>query len=334
MRLYKRGTNESLLVTLRPFRPEDAPHLIACIRDAYGESYIKSFLYTEEGVSQCVDSGHISFAVAEAEDGQIAGITACERSEHFPGMAEIACQVIRRAYNGYGLALPLALQAMELAEAMPLTGQYSKALGCHLISQKTLKGMGFTGCGFLLNVFDKGKFLHRFPNGSYTKIPQSVAIKRQNKADAGPVWLPEELIPLAAGVYEGQNLSWSPRTQISPLTGPDLWEEENDPLHATLALWGRTCGEGFPEHLAAHVEAVAARSGQTVNLYLNLSCPGSGAAYQAARRQGFFFTGFLPCCGDGEYMILHHPLQVPVLLDGIPVIPEYAPFIAQIRRNL
>ena len=67
---------------------------------------------------------------------------------------------------------------------------------------------------------------------------------------------------------------------------------------------------------------------------MNLSRPGSGAAYEAARRQGFFFTGFLPCCGDGEYMILHHPLQVPVLLDDIPFIPEYEPFMAQIRRSL
>ena len=50
MRLYKKDTNESMLVTLRPFRPEDAPQLIACIRDAYGESYIKPFLYTEEGI--------------------------------------------------------------------------------------------------------------------------------------------------------------------------------------------------------------------------------------------------------------------------------------------
>ena len=57
-------------------------------------------------------------------------------------------------------------------------------------------------------------------------------------------------------------------------------------------------------------------------------------AAEAARRQGFFFTGFLPCCGDGEYMILHHPLQVPVLLDDIPFIPEYEPFMAQIRRSL
>lgn len=67
-------------------------------------------------------------------------------------MAEIACQVILRVYHGYGLALPLALHSMRRADAQPLTGQFARALGCHKISQKTLKGMGFTACGFLLNV--------------------------------------------------------------------------------------------------------------------------------------------------------------------------------------
>lgn len=334
MRLYRKNSNESISVTLRSFQAEDAPQVITCIRDAYGESYVKPFLYTEEGILQRVQSGEMSFSVAETESGLIAGITAWERTEHFSGMAEIACQVIRRSCSGYGLALPLALHAMRRAETLPLTAQYSRALGCHLISQKTLKGMGFTGCGFLLNVFDKEKFRHHFQNGDYAKIPQSVAVKRQNKTDAGRIWFPEELVPLATDVYEEQGISWSLRNQASQLTGPDVWEGENDQRHATLTLWARTCGEGFPEHLAAKVGIVADRPGQTVNLYLNMSCPGSGEAYEAARQQGFFATGLLPCCADGEYMILHHPLQVPVRLDGIPFIPEYEPFMAQIRRNL
>lgn len=107
-------------------------------------------------------------------------------------MAEIACQVILRVYHGYGLALPLALHSMRRADAQPLMGQFARALGCHKISQKTLKGMGFTACGFLLNVFDKSLFRYHFQNGSYAKVPQSIAVKRQGN-DAAALWLPEEL---------------------------------------------------------------------------------------------------------------------------------------------
>ena len=333
MLLHNKTTGESLEVTLRPFRAEDASQVITCIRDAYGDSYVKPFLYTEEGVLHHDKTGEMRFSIAAAGDTVI-GITGCELSNSFPGMAEVACQIVRREYNGYGLALPLDLYAMKPAETLPLTGQFARALGCHRISQKTLDGMGFTACGFLLNVFDKEVFLHRFDNGNYAKIPQSVAVKRQGKTDAGSVWLPEELVPLADTMYQKLGLFWKHQAEGSMLSGVSRMERDEALNHATLTLWARTCGEDFAARLASELSAVAGRPGQTVNLYLNLSSPGSGVAYQEARRQGFLFTGFLPCGADGEYIILHHPLQVPVLLDGIPHIPEYAPFMAQIRRQL
>lgn len=285
MLLHNPSTDETAEFTLRGFCPADAPQIIACIRDAYGDTYVKPFLYTEEGVRSCDERGIMRFSVAETAQGVLAGITAYELDEHFPGMAEIACQVILRVYHGYGLALPLALHSMRRADAQPLTGQFARALGCHKISQKTLKGMGFTACGFLLNVFDKSLFRYHFQNGSYAKVPQSIAVKRQGN-DAAALWLPEELRDLGGNTLRALGCMWT----LTP--------------------------------------------GQTVNLYLNLSRPGSAAAYEAARRHGFFFTGFLPCAADGVYMILHHALNVPVELDGIPYIPEYAPFVEQIRRQL
>ena len=41
---------QTLEVELRPYRPGDAPQIIACIRDAYGDTYVKPCLYTEEGI--------------------------------------------------------------------------------------------------------------------------------------------------------------------------------------------------------------------------------------------------------------------------------------------
>ena len=335
MLLQNHTTGQTREFSIRPFLPTDAPGIIACIRDAYGDTYVKPFLYTEQGVLEHEESGKMLFSVAETDGGTLAGITACELSEHFPGMAEIACQVIMRSCNGYGLALPLALHAMRRAEELALTGQFARALGCHLISQKTLKGMGFTACGFLLNVFDKALFRYHFQNGSYAKIPQSVAVRRQGTGgSAERVWLPEELRPLAEETYRLLGCERELHGAAGTLGGQDVWDREEDARHATLSLWGRTCGEGFSDRLSACLAEVEERPGQTVNLSLNLCRPGSGAAYAAAREQGFFFTGFLPCARDGDYMILHHPLRTPVLLDGIPHISEYAPFMEQIRRQL
>lgn len=335
MQLKHRKTGESREYTLRAAREEDAAQIITCIRDAYGDTYVKPFLYTEEGVRHCETTGEMRFSVAEDASGGIAGVTAYEMDDNFPGMAEIACQVILQAHNGYGLALPLALHAMGRAEALPLSGQFARALGCHLISQKTLKAMGFTASGFLLNVFDKELFRHRYQNGSYAKIPQSVAVKRQGGRDTGPVWLPEELVPLARTVFQEAKIPLALRSgETRAPSAPGQWGRSEDPRHASLTLWARTIGDDFGTRLSEEAAALADRPGQTVNLYINLSAPGASAAYETARKQGFLFTGLLPCASDGTYMILHNPLRVPVLLDGIPHIPEYAPFMEQIRRQL
>lgn len=334
MLLAQKGSGKTIDFALRAARREDASQIISCIRDAYGDTYVKPFLYSAQGIIQYQESGKMCFSVAETPDGDIAGITACEYSEHFPGLGEIACQVVCREYNGFGLALPLACHSMHQAEQRPLSGQFARALGCHLISQKTLDGMGFTACGFLLNVFDKTLFLHRYQNGDYAKIPQSVAVKRQGKTHAGTIWLPPELGESARHIYESLGLPYTLR-ESDPLPSlPGLWDEDYNQEHGTLTVWSRQCGTDFAPYLNQHLSLLASRSGQSVNLYLNLSLPGCAAAYQAARQMGFFFTGFLPCSGDGEYMILHHPLSLPVRLDNIPHIPQYAPILAQIRRQL
>lgn len=333
MLFYHRSGGSPLEITIRSAREQDAPQIVDCIRDAYGGTYVKPSLYSGEEIVLLDRRGALRFSVAEA-GGRLAGVTACGLPDHFPGMAEIACQAVRREYGGYGLALPLALHAGKRAAALPLTARFARALGCHDVSQRTLRCMGFTACGLLLNVFDRERLACRLQSGGGPKIPQMVAVRRQEKSDAGGLWLPEELIPLAGNMYRELGVSWRLRAGSGPLSGPGTWDREEDARHAALTLWARSCGASFAERLAAELRRAAALPGQTVNLYLNLSCPDSGAAYEAARGLGFFFTGFLPCAGDGEYMILHHPLRVSTAPERIPHIAEYAPFLARIRRSI
>lgn len=320
---------------IREFIPEDADGVIECIRDAYGESYVKPFLYNRDELLRLDSERVMCFSVAVADNGDIAGITAFERDEHFSEMGEIACQVIRRDYSGQGLAIELAMHAMQRAEREDFTAQYARALGCHLISQKTLKRMGFTACGFMLNVFDKRLFLHRFQNGDYAKIPQSVAVKKQKKASVGRLWLPHELLKTGRSVYSELGVDADICIEaIPPLTGDSLLESYGDTLHNTLSVWVRGCGADIEGRLDELLAQVGERSGQSIQLYINIGKDGGAKAYSCARARGFFFTGFLPCCADGDYMIMHHPLKLPVKLNEIPHIPEYDPFIEEIRRQL
>ncbi len=333
MKLTNHITGETLEMTFRPLCPADIPEAINCIREAYGDTYVKPYLYTEEGFLAHSFHGNLSFSVAQAPDGALGGIIAHETSPLFPGQAEIACQVIHRSASGYGLALPLALYQLRQAEKEMFSSYFARALGCHVISQKTLAGMGFTHCGFLPSVFDKTQFHTLYQTGRNLKISQTVAARRGTKSDAGPLSLPDRLVPLARLVYDGMGMSWRLRGTVLLPPGEGRWEQTEDLRHKVLTLWARQLGDGFAQALSARIAPVRDRPLQAVNLFLNLSSPGAAQAVQMAQAQGFLATGFLPGGQDGEYLILHHPLNTPFDVDQIPYLSDYKPFAAEIRRQ-
>ncbi|MEG1746804.1 MAG: hypothetical protein RR226_00095 [Oscillospiraceae bacterium] len=333
MQLTHYATKDRIEVQFRPLQKADIPAVISCIRDAYGDTYVKSYLYNEETLWAHHTTGALSFSVVETSDGCLAGIIANEVSPMFPGQCEIACQIILRRFTGYNLALPLARYTMVQAEQKDFQSQFARALGCHIISQKTLTDMGFTHCGFLLSVFDRTKLTLRYDTEGNPKIPQTVAVKRQNAQGGRSLFLPESCRPLAEKLYGELGL---PQTFTPPrgeIPAESLWCWEHDPQHSTLLLRARQPGATFAAELAQALEAMRGRPLQTVNLLLNLCSPGSAHAYTAARELGFFFTGFFPCGEDGEYLILHHPLDVPVDMAHIPYLPVYEPYVNEIRRQ-
>lgn len=333
MQLTHSTTGNRIEIHFRPLRQADVPAVINCIRDAYGDTYVKPYLYSEETLWAHHTKGELSFSVAETRDGCLAGIIANEVSPLFPGQCEIACQIIFRRFNGYSLALPLARYTMERAQQENFQSQFARALGCHIISQKTLTDMDFTHCGFLLSVFDRTKLTIRYNTEGNLKIPQTVAVKCQNACGGRSLFLPESCRPLAEALYAALGLPQSFTPPEGAVPPESLWGWEHDSRHCTLLLRARQPGAAFAAELTRVLDTVGSRPLQTVNLLLNLCSPGSARAYAAARELGFFFTGFLPCGEDGEYLILHHPLDVPVDMGYIPYLSAYEPYVNEIRRQ-
>ncbi len=333
MLLTNHKTGASANFHIRPIRLDDIPDAIACVRDAYQDTYVKPYLYTGEGFLKHIENGGLCFSVAEAEDGRLAGIIAHEVSGFFPGLAEIACEIILHEFSGYGLAAPLALYQLSRIEPGPYKGYFARALGCHKISQKTLSIMGFTHCGFLLSVFDRDKLLTHYHKNENPKISQAVSVKRGTKRDAGILYIPGRLAPLAETLYRSLGRTYKLSDDVPSAPAESIIALEDDTTHNTLLIRAAQVGAGFGMELAALVNSVAGRPLQTVNLLLNMNDPGSVKAYRAAGEQGFLFTGFLPGMSDGEYIILHDPLDVPFDVDKIPYIPEFEPYAAEIRRQ-
>lgn len=97
---------DCLTVVLRKYRPGDEEDLIACIRDEYGESYFKRELYDGEYIKKKAEEGSRIFLVAKTLSGETAGMMLLKQFYPQENMCELASQILKKKYRGYGLSMP------------------------------------------------------------------------------------------------------------------------------------------------------------------------------------------------------------------------------------
>ena len=70
---------------------------------------------------------------------------------------------------------------------------------------------------------------------------------------------------------------------------------------------------------------------ETVSLALALSDPAAAWGCEALERLGFHFSGLQPFCRGEQYLLLHHPLSVPIPFDRMLIDPAYRPMFQAVR---
>jgi hypothetical protein len=102
-----------LKLRLRRYHEGDEAGMIACVRDEYGDTYFKRGFYDPEYLKKEAEE-HITFLVAETEEDGIAGMLILKSFAPEESMCEIASQIFRKKYRGYGLAMPFFEYGMEI----------------------------------------------------------------------------------------------------------------------------------------------------------------------------------------------------------------------------
>lgn len=345
MIMTNQKTGQTLSLHFRPFQEKDCQQIISCFQDAYGDSYIKPFVYTSEGIIAHQKSGELQFYVAETEDGEIISMIASELSSDFSGFVETASQVTRHEYAGFRLAAPMvAYELQQSLKMRPTHSHMAHPLCTYSISQKTVKTVGYTACGFLLHQFHKDKFHQNSAIQDFEKLSLTVAVKpAECYKSEGSLWIPEELQDLGEMVYNNLGVAFSlskEEKDSGGSFGKNLRKQGNytesvDETHKTLTLQVKQGGEDFSSWLSQQIQKMSKTHPlATVNLYINVKDASCVSLYKEAKQQGFFFQGFLPCGFQEDYLILHHPLSLVFSIDEIPMIEEYKPFAQEIRRQL
>ncbi|MCM1185759.1 MAG: hypothetical protein NC251_04705 [Lachnoclostridium sp.] len=332
----KNNEGRILTVTLRQYLMGDEEGMIACIRDEYGETYFKRGFYCPEYIQKESKSGHITFLVAETKSGEIAGILILKEFYPEETMCEVASEIFRKKYRGYGLAMPFFEYGMEILLSRSYSAAFCLPVLFHDVTQRLLGRLGLHACGFVLNVFDMDKITHSYHNGKNTKHSQGVQIRMTGKQNAGIVYAPQEHRAYCYRIYDrlgaGCQLATGRRTKGENLPLASDIGYCNDSVQSSLEIYVYGIGADLPTAICELHKKYPLSGRQTANIFLNCSDAYAPWAYEELTKLGYFFTGLKPLCSEKEYMILHHPGEVRIYFEDYAVDEEFAPLLAYVRR--
>lgn len=334
--------------------------MIACIRDEYGDTYFRSGYYQTENLRREAESGHIVFLVAEAlsddepqsaadiQFGEIAGMLTMKRSAPPENTCELASEIFRKKYRGYGLAMPFLEYAMDLVRA----GGYASVFGLsalfHDTTQRLLSRLGFQPCGFVFGILDMGCISYSYPKDRNQKHPGGIQVMALEKRDVGTLHVPWELAEPCRQTYDrlgvayriaasqegsgGTEIATLPCRELLPKKSSLTWVEDEG--QSSLEIRIHRAGSDLSTHMETLCRRYPLKGRQTANVYLNICDSNAIWAYRELKDKGFFFAGFHPLCGEREYLVLHHPGEVKVYPQDYMAAEEIKAMLKMIFENL
>lgn len=332
----KNQSGQELPILLRRCREGDEEKMIACIREEYKDTYFKRKFYDPEYLREEAKNGHIMFLTAQAlSEDEMAGMMILKRFFPEEKMCEIASQIFRKKYRGYGLAGAFFDYGLDILKTGNYSAAYCLPVLFHDVTQRLLYRRGLRATGFVLNVFDVVHMIHSYRTGRNEKHSQGIQIMALGKKNAGTVYIPEEHREICGEIYKSLgvdfHISCERRERIPKKSIVRCGYDEEQ---KSLEIRADAAGEDFGVKMR-EIHARYPLSGRrTSNVFLN--CNNSSALYacEVLQNMGYFFTGLKPLCSEREYMVLHHSGQVKIYFEDYAVSGEFRKMLDYVQGCL
>lgn len=342
----KRGDRRAFKLRLCRFGEEG--ELCACIREEYKETYFKREFYLPEQIRKEMESGKITFLVAEAliegeeregskTTGEIAGMMILKRFDPEENMCEVASQIFKKGYRGYGLAMPFFEYGVEILEARHFSAACCLPVMFHDITQRLLYRLDFRATGLILNVFHMGRIVHSYERDRNKKHSQGIQIKMQEKKDAGVLYLPAEHQKFCGEIYDtlGAAYQMAEDAVRGKENMPDTCHVSytQNEVQCSMTICLHRIGADLMQRVGEFHRRYPLTGMQTANIFLNINDANAVWAYRKLVRQGYFFTGLKPLCARQEYMVLHHAGEVEICFEDYTASAEFRKLINYIEER-
>lgn len=331
--MLQNGQGKKMEFQLRPYRMGDEAGMIACIREEYGETYFKQNLYHPQYIKAEAAQGVITFLVAETKVGEIAGMMMLKQFYPKETMCEMATQIFRKKYRGFGLASPFFEYGMEILLSRTYSAVFCLPVLFHDVTQRLLYRQGLRAAGLILNVFDVEGITHSYNNGRNKKHSQGIQIRAVKKWNTGKLYLPLEHWDFCTKVYKNLGVDYHfVETEVRSLAQQSHISFKNEERQHSLEIYIHSVGADLEEKITEIYAQYPLRGKQIANIFLNCNNKGAVWAYQVLRKMGHFFTGLKPLCSEREYMVMHHPGEVEIYFEDYQLSEEFAQLASYIQK--
>jgi hypothetical protein len=291
-------------ITVSLFRREDAPGVVRCYREIYGDGFPMRYVYDQEEIVKRYDGLNHRTAVARTREGEVVGTAALFRSAPNPGLYEAGQLMIRKEHRKRNVS-PLLNYAVleEFPRQIPVKAIFMEALCNYDASQGLAESRGFKPTGLEM------EWMPARLQGIELKRNISLLLEFRIYEDTPhAIHVHPEYAGFVMERVEALKAARSPATDILPGTGETLATREIISDIGIAVLTVESPGRYWKEALA-DFEAEAA--GYALQVKLNIGRPDTPWAVEQLRGRGFILGGYLPLWFGQDGMMFQKPPQAP-----------------------
>lgn len=303
--------------------------LQACIRDEYGQTYPRKEVYDQSALSAQIENRQLVAMLAVSQDGDPVSSLVLSPCGGLADVPELTMHVVRKQYRGFGVGTSLTKAMLGLPISKNYSAVTTHSVTFHTMAQHQTLNCGLIPSGFLFLVHSNLILQHSFDTKGCIKQSFAVGVYPERKTNAGVIYAPDEHKDYIKKLYSRLNACFSFSEGLQNV-GESQIHTNYDDIHNTFTAEIFRGGDDI-EAWARELLDKPHHPHQTVNLLLDLNDPGAACTYETLAKKGFIFTGMHPLCGNGEFMLLHHSMDLEVQFDKLCIDDGYKEIFEYIK---
>ncbi len=307
---------------------DDAQGVAECIYDEYHNNYIKQEVYNAEAFLHALAAGRLYSLLMRAPDGEPAAHLGLTMDENTPGIWEIGMAVVKKKYRGLKLMDQLNDVLLSFCAAQ---GGCTAALRCsvtgHTATQHIAMKTGFTPIGFRFQYYPQ-------TDGKAGRITEAFSMKKFGADTCFPNYAPPEQESLIREIFTELGIEYlaGKQREAKSRTSNITWEI--NPISRSARAICEAVGEDFTNELGRFLLEAQKADMQMLEFLINMSSSLTELAYGQLKDSGFFFTGVLPLCKNGNYLMMQKITGEPIDFAAVLTMEKFTQLLEKVRAGM